>query len=127
MMRNLQLMKELNINAVRTSHYPQAPLWYELCDQYGIYLVDEANLESHGLGYGTDNVSNFPQWKEAHLDRIIRAVERDKNHPSVIFWSLGNEASNGKAFLICINGQKNVTRAAPFNTNKPINEIPTPI
>lgn len=98
MMRNLQLMKELNINAVRTSHYPQPPLWYRLCDEYGIYLVDEANLESHGLGYGPDNVSNFPEWHGAHMDRIIRLVERDKNHPSVIFWSLGNEASNGKAF-----------------------------
>lgn len=99
MMRNLQLMKELNINAVRTSHYPQQPLWYKLCDEYGIYLVDEANLESHGLGYGPDNVSNFPEWKAAHIDRIIRAVERDKNHASVICWSLGNEASNGKAFF----------------------------
>lgn len=99
MMRNLQLMKELNINAVRTSHYPQPPLWYKLCDEYGIYLVDEANLESHGLGYGPDNVSNFPEWHAQHMDRIIRLVERDKNHASVIFWSLGNEASNGKAFF----------------------------
>ncbi|MDR3142448.1 MAG: DUF4981 domain-containing protein [Tannerellaceae bacterium] len=99
MMRNLQLMKELNINAVRTSHYPQQPLWYKLCDQYGIYLVDEANLESHGLGYGPDNVSNFPEWQAAHMDRIIRAVERDKNHASVICWSLGNESGNGKAFF----------------------------
>lgn len=99
MMRNLQLMKELNINAVRTSHYPQQPLWYKLCDEYGIYLVDEANLESHGLGYGPDNVSNFPEWHGQHMDRIIRLVERDKNHASVIFWSLGNEASNGKAFF----------------------------
>ena len=99
MMRNLQLMKELNINAVRTSHYPQQPLWYKLCDEYGIYLVDEANLESHGLGYGKDNVSNFPEWHGQHMDRIIRLIERDKNHASVIFWSLGNEASNGKAFF----------------------------
>ncbi len=99
MMRNLQLMKELNINAVRTSHYPQPPLWYRLCDKYGIYLIDEANLESHGLGYGPDNVANFPEWHEQHMDRMIRLVERDKNHPSVIIWSLGNEASNGKAFF----------------------------
>ncbi len=99
MMRNLQLMKELNINAVRTSHYPQPPLWYKLCDEYGIYLVDEANLESHGLGYGPNNVSNFPEWHAQHMDRVIRLVERDKNHASVIFWSLGNEASNGKAFF----------------------------
>lgn len=99
MMRNIQLMKELNINAVRTSHYPQPPLWYKLCDKYGLYLVDEANLESHGLGYGPDNVSNFPEWQNQHIDRMIRLVERDKNHPSVITWSLGNEASNGKAFF----------------------------
>lgn len=99
MMRNLQLMKELNINAVRTSHYPQPPLWYKLCDEYGIYLVDEANMESHGLGYGPDNVANFPEWHAQHMDRVIRLVERDKNHASVIFWSLGNEASNGKAFF----------------------------
>lgn len=99
MLKNIKLMKELNINAVRTSHYPQQPLWYQLCDEYGLYLVDEANLESHGLGYGPDNVSNFPEWHGAHMDRIIRLVERDKNHPSVIFWSLGNEASNGKAFF----------------------------
>jgi beta-galactosidase len=99
MMRNLELMKQLNINAVRTSHYPQPALWYKLCDEYGIYLVDEANLESHGLGYGPDNVANFPEWKAQHMDRIIRLVERDKNHASVIFWSLGNEASNGKAFF----------------------------
>jgi len=99
MMRNIQLMKELNINAVRTSHYPQAPLWYQLCDEYGIYLVDEANLESHGLGYGPDNVSNFPEWHAQHMDRIYRLIERDKNHASVITWSLGNEASNGKAFF----------------------------
>lgn len=99
MMRNLQLMKELNINAVRTSHYPQDPLWYKLCNEYGIYLVDEANLESHGLGYGKDNVSNFPEWQAQHMDRIVRLIERDKNHASVIFWSLGNEASNGKAFF----------------------------
>ena len=99
MMRNLQLMKELNINAVRTSHYPQQPLWYKLCDEYGMYLVDEANLESHGMGYGSNNASNFTEWHAAHMDRIIRAVERDKNHASVIIWSLGNEASNGKAFF----------------------------
>jgi beta-galactosidase len=99
MIRNIELMKQLNINAVRTSHYPQPPLWYRLCDQYGIYLVDEANLESHGMGYGPDNVSNFPEWQAAHMDRIYNVVERDKNHPSVIFWSLGNEASNGKAYF----------------------------
>lgn len=99
MMRNIQLMKELNINAVRTSHYPQPTLWYKLCDQYGIYLVDEANQESHGLGYGPSNVSNLPEWNATHMDRIKNVVERDKNHAPVIFWSLGNESGNGKAFF----------------------------
>lgn len=113
MMRNLQLMKELNINAVRTSHYPQAPLWYKLCDEYGIYLVDEANLESHGLGYGPDNVSNFPEWHAAHMDRIYRLVERDKNHASVIIWSLGNEASNGKAFFDMYDWAKHRDKSRP--------------
>jgi len=113
MMRNLQLMKELNINAVRTSHYPQPTLWYKLCDEYGMYLVDEANLESHGLGYGPDNVSNFPEWKAQHMDRIIRAVERDKNHASVIFWSLGNEASNGKAFFDMYDWAKERDKSRP--------------
>ncbi len=113
MIRNLQLMKELNINAVRTSHYPQQPLWYKLCDEYGIYLIDEANLESHGLGYGPDNVSNFPEWHAAHMDRVIRLVERDKNHASVIFWSLGNEASNGKAYFDMYDWAKDRDNSRP--------------
>lgn len=113
MMRNLQLMKELNVNAVRTSHYPQPPLWYELCDEYGIYLVDETNLESHGLGYGSANVSNLPEWQAAHLDRVKRLVERDKNHPSVIIWSLGNEASNGKAFFAMYDWVKSRDNSRP--------------
>ncbi|MFT3738082.1 MAG: glycoside hydrolase family 2 TIM barrel-domain containing protein [Breznakibacter sp.] len=113
MMRNIQLMKELNVNAVRTSHYQQQPLWYKLCDEYGIYLVDENNLESHGLGFGKDNVSNFPEWHAAHMDRIYRLVERDKNHASVIFWSLGNEASNGKAFFDMYDWVKERDKSRP--------------
>lgn len=113
MIRNIQLMKELNINAIRTSHYPQQPFWYQLCDEYGIYLVDEANLESHGLGYGPDNVSNFPEWHAQHMDRIYRLIERDKNHPSVIIWSLGNEASNGKAFFDMYDWAKNRDTSRP--------------
>ncbi|GBU08742.1 evolved beta-D-galactosidase alpha subunit [Bacteroidales bacterium] len=113
MIKDLTMMKQLNINAVRTSHYPQSPLWYKLCDQYGMYLVDEANVESHGLGYGSDNVSNFPQWQEAHLDRMYRMLERDKNHASVIFWSLGNEASNGKAFTAMYDWAKKRDNTRP--------------
>ena len=96
MIQDLKLMKACNINAVRTCHYPNDPRWYELCDLYGMYLVDEANIESHGMGYNLDRtLANNPLWREAHLKRVQRMVERDKNHPSVIIWSLGNEAGNG--------------------------------
>ncbi|HEX9633304.1 MAG TPA: glycoside hydrolase family 2 TIM barrel-domain containing protein [Gemmatimonadales bacterium] len=99
MRRDLELMKQANINAVRTSHYPNDPRWYDLADEYGLYLVDEANIESHGMGYHPDTtLGNNPAWRDAHLDRTIRMVERDKNHPSVILWSLGNEAGDGVNF-----------------------------
>ncbi|NOX89190.1 MAG: DUF4981 domain-containing protein, partial [Calditrichaeota bacterium] len=98
MIKDIELMKEFNINAVRTSHYPNDPRWYELCDRYGIYLIDEANIESHGMGYGEKSLAKNPDWTEAHLDRIQRMVERDKNHPSIIIWSMGNEAGDGINF-----------------------------
>ncbi len=99
MIRDIKLMKQHNINAVRTCHYPDVPEWYELCDEYGIYLIDEANIESHGMGYMPDTtLGNNPEWKEAHLERTRRMVERDKNHPSVVIWSLGNEAGDGVNF-----------------------------
>ena len=99
MLEDILLMKRSNINAVRTCHYPDDPQWYELCDAYGIYLIDEANIESHGIGYKPEvTLANRPEWKKAHLERIIRMVERDKNHPSVIIWSLGNEAGDGTNF-----------------------------
>ncbi|MFC2168628.1 glycoside hydrolase family 2 TIM barrel-domain containing protein [Acidobacteriota bacterium] len=102
MVKDIKLMKQFNLNAVRTSHYPDTPLWYDLCDEYGIYLIDEANIESHGMGYRPDTtLGNNPEWEEAHLDRIIRMVERDKNHPSVIIWSMGNEAGDGVNFEAC--------------------------
>ena len=101
MIKDIKLMKEFNINAVRTSHYPNDPRWYDLCDMYGIYLVDEANIESHGMGYGPRSLAKQPEWLDAHLDRIRRMVERDKNHPSVIIWSLGNEAGDGPNFVQC--------------------------
>jgi beta-galactosidase len=98
MLADINLMKRHNINAVRTSHYPHAPLWYDLCDRFGIYLIGEANIESHGMGYGAKSLAKDPAWKAAHLDRTTRMVERDKNHPSVIIWSLGNEAGDGVNF-----------------------------
>ncbi|GAA0873344.1 beta-galactosidase LacZ [Gangjinia marincola] len=92
MIKDIKTMKQFNINAVRTSHYPNDPRWYELCDQYGLYLMDEANLETHQLG---GFLSNKAEWGAAHLERATRMVERDKNHPSIIFWSLGNESGSG--------------------------------
>lgn len=102
MLKDIRLMKQFNINAVRTSHYPDDPYWYKLCDQYGIYLIDEANIESHGMGYRPDRtLGNNPDWELAHLDRIQRMVHRDKNHPSVIIWSMGNEAGDGLNYVKC--------------------------
>jgi len=99
MRKDLYLMKTNNINTVRTSHYPNDPLWYQLCDEYGMYVIDEANIESHGIGYHPDRtLGNKPEWMEAHLDRMRRMVERDKNHPCVIIWSMGNEAGDGVNF-----------------------------
>jgi len=99
MLEDIRLMKQYNINAVRTSHYPNDPYWYELCDEYGLYVIDEANIESHGMGYEPGKtLGNNPVFIKSHLDRTIRMVERDKNHPSVIIWSLGNEAGDGVCF-----------------------------
>ena len=99
MRKDMELMKKFNINAVRTSHYPNDPYWYQLCDEYGLYVIDEANIESHGMGYNLDRtLGNNPEWELAHLDRIKRMMARDKNHPSVIIWSMGNEAGFGVNF-----------------------------
>lgn len=98
-LKDIQLWKENNINAVRLSHYPQQETFYELCDVYGIYVVDETNIESHGMYYGAHSLAKKENWEKAHVDRMIRMVERDKNHPSVIIWSMGNEAGNGINFF----------------------------
>lgn len=98
MIKDILVMKQHNINAVRTSHYPNQSAWYDLCDRYGLYLIDEANIESHGMGYGKESLAKNPDWIDAHMDRTVRMVERDKNHPSVIIWSLGNEAGDGPNF-----------------------------
>jgi beta-galactosidase/beta-glucuronidase len=98
MLTDIRLMKSHNINAVRTSHYPDDPRWYDLCDQHGIYLIDEADLETHGMSMGGSDyhrLSKDPAWKQAYVDRAVRMLERDKNHPSVIIWSLGNESGYG--------------------------------
>ena len=98
---DLLQMKRGNINAVRTSHYPNDPALVELCDELGFYVVAEANIESHGMGYNEQSLAKNPAWFEAHLDRVKNLVERDKNHPSIIMWSLGNEAGDGENFVKC--------------------------
>lgn len=98
-MKDIKLWKENNINAVRLSHYPRGKRFYELCDIYGLYVVDEANIESHGMYYGKYSLAKNPSWEKAHIDRMVRMVERDKNHPSVIIWSMGNEGGNGINFF----------------------------
>jgi beta-galactosidase len=99
-LKDIKVMKSYNINAVRTSHYPQQEFWYEMCDKYGLYLIDEADIESHGMGYNKDvTLADKPDWEATHLNRMQRMVERDKNHPSIIIWSMGNEAGDGHNFL----------------------------
>lgn len=122
MKKDLALMRQHNINAVRTSHYPNDPYWYKLCDQYGIYLVDEANIETHGMGSlpwvsdTTRHPAYLPSWVPAHMERITQLVERDKNHPSVIIWSMGNECGNGRVFHEAYKWMKrrDVTRPVQF-------------
>ncbi len=100
MLADVKLLKENNFNAVRTSHYPNDPYFYHLADKYGLYIVDEANIESHGFHYAPkDTPANKTEFEGMHLDRIERMVERDKNHPSITFWSMGNEAGDGVNYL----------------------------
>lgn len=113
MIQDIRIMKELNINAVRTCHYPDNNLWYDLCDQYGIYLIAEANVESHGMGYGEKTLAKNPMFLKAHLERNQRNVQRSYNHPSVIFWSLGNEAGDGSNFEECYDWIKKEDKTRP--------------
>ncbi|HLP18059.1 MAG TPA: glycoside hydrolase family 2 TIM barrel-domain containing protein, partial [Bacteroidota bacterium] len=99
MIRDLELIKQANINMIRTCHYPDDPLFYELCDKYGIYVMDEANQESHALGIGNKIIGDNPVWKQSHVERAVALVERDKNHACVTFWSLGNEGGRGQNLI----------------------------
>ena len=114
MLNDIRLMKQLNINTVRTCHYPNDPLWYELCDRYGIYVIDEADVESHGMGYGEKTLAANPMYESAHLIRMQRMVCRDINHPSVIIWSLGNEAGYGPNF------EKSYDWVKAFDPSRPV-------
>lgn len=106
MIQDIRIMKSLNMNAVRTCHYPDDPVWLSLCDRFGLYVVDEANIESHGMGYGPETLARDPQFLAAHLIRDQRMVQRDRNHPSIIVWSMGNEAGFGPNFEACYNWLK---------------------
>ena len=114
MLKDIQLMKQHNINTVRCAHYPNHPYWYYLCDLYGLYVIDEANIESHGMGYGPATLAKDTTWLKAHMDRTRRMYERTKNHPSVSIWSLGNEAGNGSNFEATYRWLKSV------ETNRPV-------
>lgn len=143
MVRDIQLMKQYNFNAVRCSHYPNDARWYELCDEYGLYVVDEANIESHGIGKvtfdyensvdfisdGTDGatLAKDPIWKAAHLDRTKRMLERTKNHPSIIIWSLGNEAGNGENLEACYQWAKERDPSRPIQYEQALEESNTDI
>ncbi|WP_340696496.1 glycoside hydrolase family 2 TIM barrel-domain containing protein [Flavobacterium gyeonganense] len=120
MLKDLKLMKEFNINAIRMSHYPHDTKFYDLCDEYGFYVVDEANIETHGMGAelqgGFDQKKHpayLPEWAPAHLDRIKRMFAFDKNHPSIIIWSLGNECGNGPVFYDAYDWLKQVDSTRP--------------
>ena len=127
MLKDIMMMKSHNINAVRTSHYPQPELWYDLCDKYGLYLICESNIESHGIGYNKDvTLAHKPEWAAAHLDRAIRMVERDKNHPSIIIWSMGNEAGDGRNFVDNYNWIKERDNTRPVQYERAEKSTNTP-
>ncbi len=111
--KDVELMKQNNINTVRNSHYPSSRDWYELCDEYGLYMIDEANIESHGMGYGKATLANDSTWLLAHMDRTKRMYQRDKNHPAIIIWSLGNEAGAGSNFENTYKWLKSVDSSRP--------------
>ncbi|HEY1023187.1 MAG TPA: glycoside hydrolase family 2 TIM barrel-domain containing protein, partial [Flavisolibacter sp.] len=135
MRMDLEMMKKLNVNAVRHSHYPPDPYWMELCDEYGLYVVDEANIESHGRYYDLEyTFGNDKQWRNPHFERITRMYERDKNHPSVVTWSLGNEAGNGVNFYEAYEWLKKADNRPvqyeraewDFNTDMIVPQYPSP-
>ena len=113
MEEEIKLMKQHNINTVRNSHYPAHPYWYQLCDRYGLYMIDEANIESHGMGYGPASLAKDSTWLTAHMDRTHRMYERSKNHPAIVIWSLGNEAGNGINFERTYDWLKSVEKNRP--------------
>ncbi len=124
---DIKRMKELNINAVRTCHYPDDAYWYELCDKYGLYVVAEANIESHGMGYEEHTLASNLDFEAAHLERNKRNVQRNFNHPSIIFWSLGNEAGMGSNFKACSDWIKSEDPSRAVQYERDINMTVTDI
>ncbi|MCG8410776.1 MAG: DUF4981 domain-containing protein [Bacteroidales bacterium] len=117
MERDIKLMKQFNINAVRSSHYPSDPYWYYLCDKYGLYVVDEANIEAHGMQFHEESyapITDNPKWEKAFLDRTHRLIETDKNHASIIIWSMGNEAGDGLNFKTLYRYIKSKDKSRPI-------------
>lgn len=128
MLRDVLEMKRLNVNAVRTCHYPDDTYWYELCNQYGLYIIDEANVETHGMGYDLDKtLGNNPTWEYAHLIRMERMVVRDRNHPCIIFWSMGNEAGNGHNFYKGYHAIKALDASRPVHYERALLEWNTDV
>ncbi|HJV77948.1 MAG TPA: glycoside hydrolase family 2 TIM barrel-domain containing protein, partial [Paludibacter sp.] len=113
MIRDIELMKQANINMIRTCHYPDDALFYELCDKYGFYVMDEANQESHGYGIGNKEIGDNPVWTKSHVERAVSLVERDKNHACVTFWSLGNEGGRGQCLAAMADTIKKMDSSRP--------------
>lgn len=124
MIRDIRIMKQLNINAVRTSHYPNDPRWLALCDRYGLYVIAEANIESHGMGWDEGTIARNPDYALSHLQRVSRMVLRDINHPSIISWSLGNEAGDGPNFEACYRWVKDNDKTRPVQYERNCDEGP---
>lgn len=127
MLQDIKILKENNFNAVRTCHYPNDALWYELCDKYGIYVVAEANIESHGLGYREHTLAKDEDFEKAHIERTINNVARQRNHPSVIIWSLGNEAGNGPNFYKAYDLVRSLDASRPIQYERALKEPNTDI
>ncbi|MDO4790837.1 MAG: glycoside hydrolase family 2 TIM barrel-domain containing protein, partial [Porphyromonas sp.] len=127
MLQDILLMKEHNINTVRNSHYPTDLYWYHLCNQYGLYVIDEANIESHGMGYGKESLAKDDRWMAHHLERTERMYHRTKNHPSVVIWSLGNEAGNGVNFQATYRWLKERDHSRPVQYERSEEEFNTDI
>ena len=122
---DVRQLKQANCNHVRNAHYPQPDYFYYLCNKYGIYVMDEANLESHGFRYGAESLSHFKSWEAAHVDRVMNMVERNKCHPCVVIWSMGNEAGPGSNFVACVKAAKarDTSRPVQYERNNWITDM----